>query len=74
MPHPTRVGHRWTFFGSCQQIQDVVFFYEKLTYSKTFGSTFTKKNQKLGIPQGVSDGHYMQKWPKMFFFLHIFKS
>jgi len=34
------------------KIQDVVFFYEKLTYSNTFRTTFTKKNQKLGIPLG----------------------
>ena len=61
-----RVGHKnvWT-------IQDVVIFYEKLTYSKTFRSTFMKIFQKLGIPQGGSDGHYMQKWPKIVIFAHF---
>ena len=41
-----------TIFGVMSQNQDVVFFYAKLTYSKTFRAVFSKKGQKLGIPQG----------------------
>ena len=63
--HIDRVGRRWTFLESYQQIQDVVFFYEKLTYSKTFRSTFMKHFQKLGIPQGVVMGTICKNGQKL---------
>ena len=68
--YSSRVGHRWTFLGSCQQIQDVVIFYEKLTYSKTFRPTLTKKN--WAFPRGgVVMGTICENGKKIVIFAHF---
>ena len=40
----------------CWKIQDVVFFYQNLIYSKVFSTIFGVINPKLGIPQGGGGG------------------
>ena len=54
-----------------QQIQDVVFFYENLIYSKVYRTIFRQISQKLGIPQGGSEKHFARKRLKMVFFGHF---
>ena len=50
-----RGGRQPTFFGRCQKMMDVVFYYENLMYSKVYGTIFRQILAKLNIPQGVVD-------------------